>query len=505
MERPQNQILTIFGASGDLAKRKLLPALFELFMRRLLPEKFRILCVARTPMTTRQFRESRAAELSAAMGEFHDKQRHIDEFFEMVDYFSFETADTEKYTSLKNEIDRIRKQYSTGERTLFYLGMPPSMYTVTADGLKACGLADENSRIVIEKPFGSDLESARLLNKKLNSIFSESQIFRIDHYLGKETVQNILVLRFSNGIFEPVWNRNYIDSVEISATETVGVEKRGAYYDSAGALRDMVQNHLLELMTFVAMECPPNFKSDAVRDEVSKVLASLRRMDERAISKNVFRGQYAEGEIDGKKVAAYRDEPNVDKNSTTETYVAMRLFIDNWRWGGVPFYIYTGKRLGQKRSEITINFKSTPYTLFAGQCEGRSCNSLTLRIQPDEAISLRFGLKVPGKGFQATQVAMNFNYSSLADITLPDAYSRLLLDAMAGDSTLFARSDAVEAGWKFVDPIEKYWEKHGGEIPLYPAGSDGTEEAMEMKLEHLNSVCSLPIVNELSSNIEEKA
>ena len=457
-------------------------------------------------MSSEDFRKSRRDEMVKAGAANLSDSAKLDGFFALVDYFFFDTENISDYSLLADEIARIRGEYSIDDNILFYMGAPPSMFPVIADGLRAYGLSKSQGgqrRIVVEKPFGYDLRSAVSLNRKLRSNFEESQIFRIDHYLGKETVQNILVLRFSNGIFEPLWNRNYIDSVEITASETVGVERRGAYYEGAGALRDMIQNHLIELMAFVAMECPPAFDSNSVRNEIVKVLSSLRPMTENDIRKNVFRGQYAEGVVNGEKLAAYRDEPNVDKNSATETYVAMKFFIDNWRWGGVPFYFYTGKRMSEKRSEIVINFKSTPQAFFSGQCSGRSCNRLVIRIQPDEGISLKFGLKVPGAGFQATQVSMDFNYSSLADITLPDAYARLLLDAMRGDSTLFARSDAVEAGWKFTDPILEFWKKSNEPIPIYPAGSEGTKEGVDLRLEHSSASCQLPIKNELSSALND--
>ena len=351
-------------------------------------------------------------------------------------------------------------------------------------------------RIIIEKPYGSNEAEAHALDRLLCAIFPEREIYRIDHFLGKETVQNILVLRFANSIWEPLWSRNYIDHIEITATETLGVEQRGLYYDSAGALRDMVQSHLLQIMAFIAMECPPNFDAESLRNEIVKVFKSLKPLSSDEIKKHVFRGQYAAGEIDGKKVNGYLSEKNVSADSHTETYVAMRFFIDNWRWGGVPFYLYTGKRLSERKSEITINFKSTPQNLFMGQCCGHSCNRLSLRIQPDESISLKFGLKVPGEGFNVAQVGMNFKYSSLADVKLPGAYERLLLDAMCGDSSLFARADALECGWKFIDPIIKYWEKIGySDLARYAAGTEGTSAALALMRNHREISCSLPTVN----------
>ena len=502
MKIPDSQILVIFGASGDLTKRKLLPALYELFIRGLLPRAFKIVCAARTAMSSEEFRRTRIAEMLEMSDATARNSSRLGEFFGLVEYFPFDIGSADGYFLLRDEIHRVRSEASIGDNIVFYMGAPPAVFPAIVDGIRACGLAavpDGGSRrIVVEKPFGTDLKSARALNEKLRSCFHEDSIFRIDHYLGKETVQNIVVLRFSNGIFEPLWNRNYIDSVAITASETVGVERRGSYYERAGALRDMVQNHLLTLMAFVSMECPSAFDSASVRNEIVKVLKSLRPMGESDIRRNVFRGQYSGGNVGGKAVCGYRDEPGVEKNSEVETYVAMKFFIDNWRWGGVPFYFYTGKRMSKKLSEIVINFKSAPQMFFAGQCCGRSCNRLVLRIQPDEGVSLKFALKVPGAGFQSTQVSMDFDYSSLADITLPDAYARLLLDAVRGASALFARSDAVEEGWKFIDPIEDYWKNCGSEIPKYPAGSDGTTEGVELSFEHSGASCSLPIKNELT-------
>ncbi len=321
--------------------------------------------------------------------------------------------------------------------------------------------------IIVEKPFGTDLHSAEALNAELRAIFPENNIFRIDHYLGKETVQNILVLRFSNGIFEPLWHRHYIDSIEIVAYEELGVELRGKYYESTGALRDMIQNHLMELMAFVAMEPPPSFDPELMRNEIHKVFTSLRPVTGAQIDRQVVRAQY-EG---------YRQEADVAPDSVMETWVGMKLFIDNTRWSDVPFYLYTGKKMSKKLSEIYINFKSTPHILFDGQCAGGSCNQLVIRIQPDEGISLRFGLKVPGAGFRVERVSMDFRYDSLSHVSLPDAYVRLLLDAMNGDATLYPRSDALEASWRFIDPILNYWKEKAGEgLLFYLPGTDGPEE-----------------------------
>ncbi len=365
------------------------------------------------------------------------------------------------------------------DKIVYYLATPPSMYEIIPQCLKENRMHRANDksgyrRIVVEKPFGTSLESAHRLNEHLSAIFKEEEIYRIDHYLGKETVQNILVLRFSNGIFEPLWNRNYIDSVEINASEVLGVEKRGGYYDKAGAMKDMVQNHLMQLMAFVAMESPSVFEPEQIRDEIVKVFRAVRPYTPHEIDELVVRGQY-EG---------YRKEENVDPNSQTETYVGMKFFIDNWRWSGVPFYFFTGKKLPAKTSEVIIHFKSTPHTLFVGQCSGGSCNKLIIRIQPNESITLRFGLKMPGAGFKVKQVGMDFRYDSLATTYLPDAYERLLLDAMLGDSTLYSRSDALEASWRFIDPILNRWKEKGVE-GLYPyaPGTNGPAETRQLGAE----------------------
>ncbi|MCC8154918.1 MAG: glucose-6-phosphate dehydrogenase [Tannerellaceae bacterium] len=464
----ENQLLVIFGASGDLTFRKLIPALYDMFTRKLLPEYFCILGASRTSYTNEQFRAEQHNHLVDLKGE----QADMDAFLQLLWYITMDTYLSADYNRLKEFIQSLQKQCQLPDNVMYYLATPPVMYEVIPALLAANGLnhpsgTDGWRRIVVEKPFGNSLESAQKLNKELGSIFNEKDIYRIDHYLGKETVQNILVLRFSNGIFEPLWNRHYIDSVEIVAFEELGVEKRGKYYEGAGALRDMTQNHLMELMAFTAMESPPVFEPEMLRNEIHKVFLSLQPLDEQQIDKQVLRGQY-EG---------YRQEPDVAPDSVTETWVGMKFFIDNVRWSQVPFYLYTGKKMSRKLSEIYINFKSTPHVLFAGQCSGGSCNQLIIRIQPDEGISLRFGLKMPGGGFVVKRVSMDFRYSSLSSELLPDAYVRLLMDAMNGDSTLYPRSDALEASWKFIDPILTHWKEVGGEgLLFYPPGTDGPAE-----------------------------
>lgn len=476
MEKISDQLLVIFGASGDLTSRKLLPALAELYERGLLPERFAVLGASRTEYTDDTFRDLQRERIRGEAG---------DAFLEHVHYVSFDSTDSSQYSILKDRIRELQRTKDLPDKIVYYLATPPLMYEIIPLCLYENGMnAPENGegwrRIVVEKPFGTSLESALSLNDRLREIFPEKDIYRIDHYLGKETVQNILVLRFSNGIFEPLWNRNYIDRIEITAEETLGVENRGRYYENAGAMRDMVQNHLMHLMAFVAMESPAVFEPEPMRDEIVKVFRSLKPYTPARMDTDVIRGQY-EG---------YRREKNVSPDSTTETYVAMKFYIDNWRWGGVPFFFFTGKKLEEKKSEIVIHFKSTPQRLFAGQCSGGSCNKLVIRIQPDESVSLNFGLKVPGAGFQVQQVSMDFRYDSLSHSYLPDAYERLLLDVMLGDSMLYARNDALEASWKFIDPILRHWaERPDHDLYRYSPGSDGPVEVRSLRIEDRKCGC----------------
>ena len=364
------------------------------------------------------------------------------------------------------------------------MSTPPSLYAIIPTYLAQQNLNDENDgwkRLIIEKPFGYDLESAIILNNKILSNFSEEQLYRIDHYLGKETVQNLLVTRFSNGIYEPLWNRNFIDHIEITSAEDIGVGNRGGYYENSGALRDMLQNHLLQMVGLVAMEPPSSLDSKAIRNETLKVFQSLRPISENEVSKVAIRGQYVSSIVRGKQIVGYREENGVNPNSKTETYAALKFYVDNWRWGGVPFYIRTGKRLPTKVTEIVIHFKQTPHYLFSKKNGNEACNQLIIRIQPDEGILLKFGMKLPGAGFEVQNVNMDFHYSDLSDVKLPSAYERLLLDAMLGDSTLYARGDAVEEAWKFIAPIQNIW-KNDESIKVfgYPAGTWGPEPADEL-------------------------
>ncbi len=484
MKKPEDQILVIFGASGDLTYRKLIPSLYDLYNQDMLAEKFIILGVSRTDYSSEKFRE-RIEKGIKSFANFKDAEKSkLDSFLKKVFYKSIDTKNDDDYQQLKTEIDSLHKKFDIPENCIYYLSTPPSLYSIIPLAIGKAGINKNNSgwkRLVVEKPFGYDLESAKKLNKDLMKVFHENQVYRIDHYLGKETVQNIFVTRFANGIFEPLWNRNYIHHVEITGVEDIGVENRGGYYDSSGALRDMLQNHLLELTGIIAMEPPSSFDSDSIRNEIVKVFQSLRPLKEENVIEDVIRGQYLASKIKGENVPGYREEKGVDRNSKTETYVALRLFIDNWRWGGVPFYIRTGKRLPTRVTEVVIHFKPTPHYLFTRNNMADGCNNLVIRIQPDEGILLKFGMKVPGTGFNVQNVNMDFHYSQLQNSYLPSAYERLLHDCMMGDSTLYQRGDAVEAAWKFVNPILQAW-KNDPDIPIYgyPAGTWGPEHADDL-------------------------
>lgn len=472
MKKAESHILVIFGASGDLTKRKLIPALFELYTRHFLPDSFAIVGASRSPLSDDEFRK--------IADEFLPDNKETAEFKKMLYYQPVSPDNVKDFEKLKLRMEALGKEQNIAPNFIFYLSTPPSLYEIIPKQLWQTGLSQSSQffrRLIIEKPFGTDLESAKNLNINLLNYFSEEQIYRIDHYLGKETVQNLLVTRFSNGIFEPLWNHNYIERVEITSAESLGVEGRGGYYDHSGALRDMLQNHLLQLVGFVAMEPPVVIEANAIRNEILKVFQSLRPIPENRVSTCVIRGQYTESRIKGEKVAGYRDEPGVDPLSRTETFVALKFFIDNWRWAGVPFYIRTGKKLPTRVTEIVIHFKTVPHHLF--NSPGTTVNNqLIIRIQPDEGILLKFGMKTPGAGFQVQTVNMDFHYSSLASDFLPSAYERLLLDCMQGDATLYTRGDAVEQAWKFVQPVLNAWETNP-EIPVfgYPAGTWGPEDS----------------------------
>jgi glucose-6-phosphate 1-dehydrogenase len=477
MENPKNLVLIIFGASGDLTSRKLIPAIFSLKVQKLLPEKFAVFGVGRTLFSDIDFRRKMKESILAFSEEKNPDEKLIDDFTESIFYRSMDNAKIGDYAGLKSRLEDIDSKLKTSGNYIFYMATPPVMYDVIAGNLTHAGLTDQSAgfrRLIIEKPFGYDLISGRELNRRLHEMVSEEQIYRIDHYLGKETVQNVLVTRFANGIFEPLWNRNYIHRVEITSAESIGVEERGGYYDSAGALRDMVQNHLLQMAGMTAMEPPSSLAPDSIRNEILKVFQSLQPIREADVPKQVIRGQYTGSTIRGTSVPGYRNEKGVDPDSKTETFVAIKFFINNWRWGGVPFYIRTGKRLPTRVTEIVIHFKRTPHHLFQRENATLSSNQLIIRIQPDEGILLKFDMKEPGSGFNVKNVNMDFHYTDLANIRVPSAYERLLYDVMIGDSTLFSRDDEVETAWKFIQPIQTAWERNKNiKIYGYPAGTWG--------------------------------
>jgi len=474
---PQPCALVIFGATGDLTARKIVPALYNLALQRLLPAAFAVVGAARQPLTTEQFREN----LHTDLVEF-SRTKPINEdvwrsFAENVHYVS--TKDATGYDTLRETLVDLDVRAGTNGNRLFYLATPPSAYGPIIDLLTEHRLTENvNARVVIEKPFGHDLSSAIELSQKLQGAFTEDEIFRIDHYLGKETVQNILVLRFANGIFEPIWNRQYVDHVQITVAESLGIEERAAYYEQAGALRDVAQNHLLQLVALVAMEPPVSFDANAVRDEKLKVLRAIRPIAPEDAADNVVRGQYGPGFIEGTPVRGYREEDGISSTSTTETFLAIRAYIDNWRWEGTPFYVRTGKRLPKRSTEIAIQFRAAPHAVFSHEAaEGMEPNALVLRIQPDEGISLKFGAKVPVQGIRIRSVNMDFVYGASFMVDAPDAYETLIVDALRGDATLFTRQDEVEQQWRFVDPIARALAKGRGDLPIYPAGTWGPAEA----------------------------
>ncbi|MDE3952923.1 glucose-6-phosphate dehydrogenase [Glaesserella parasuis] len=478
--KADNNCIVIFGASGDLTYRKLIPALYNLYKIGRLSEHFSVLGVARSPLTDETFRQKMhdtLVKLENASGDVLEK------FCEHLYYQSVNTSDAVDYAKLLPRLDELHDKYGTGGNTLYYLSTPPSLYGVIPECLSAHGLTTEEfgwKRIIVEKPFGYDIETAKALDIQIHKYFEEHQIYRIDHYLGKETVQNLLVLRFSNGLFEPLWNRNFIDYVEITGAESIGVEDRGGYYDGSGAMRDMFQNHLLQVLAMVAMEPPAIINADSMRDEVAKVLHCLHPLSNDDIKNNLVLGQYTASTINGEEVKGYLQEKGVPEDSNTETYMAVRCQIDNWRWAGVPFYVRTGKRLPARVTEVVIHFKTTPHPVFS---QNAPDNKLIIRIQPDEGISMRFDLKKPGAGFEAKEVSMDFRYADLASPSLLTAYERLLLDAMKGDATLFARTDAVHACWKFVQPILDY-KAERGRIYEYEAGTWGPSEADKLIAKH---------------------
>jgi glucose-6-phosphate 1-dehydrogenase len=479
-------VMVIFGASGDLTKRKLIPSLYNLAKSNLLSRQFAVIGIARSEMTNEQFRE----KISNEMKEFatSDIDPDLWDWIQRrLHYMSGEFTNDETYQKLKTLLEEVNKEHGTHNNYFYYLATAPDFFGEIVKHLGTAGLAteDENTgwrRVIIEKPFGRDLESAKALNHELKQVLHENQIYRIDHYLGKETVQNILVFRFSNGIFEPIWNRRYIDHVQITAAESVGVESRGGYYETSGALRDMVPNHLFQLVTLTAMEPPISFEANAVRDEQSKILHAIQPMTDEEVLRRTVRGQYGEGTVKGERVPGYRVEPNVNPNSSVESFGALKILIDNWRWADVPFYLRTGKRLPKRVTEVAIQFKRAPFVLFRDTgVEKLTPNRLVIHIQPDEGISMRFGAKVPGPIVKMGEVDMDFNYEDYFGKTTSTGYERLLYDCMAGDATLFQRADMVEAGWSVVNPIMDIWKAlPPRSFPNYAAGTWGPKEADEL-------------------------
>ena len=473
---PDPCILVIFGASGDLTQRKLFPALYSLAFRRLLPERFAIVGVARSEETDDEFRERiKEAVSEHARDEFRDDV--WDTLAEGMRYVATEFADEEGEDRLAQTLTELDEERGTGGNRVYYFAIPPSVFGTVVHALGERRSAQGWTRLIVEKPFGRDLASARELNGAIEQHFEESEVFRIDHYLGKETVQNMLALRFANGIFEPIWNRQFVDHVQITVAESIGIERRAAYYEQAGAIRDIFQNHLLQLLAITAMEPPIDFTADSVRNEKVKVLRAMHTPG----PKSVVRGQYGRGFVEGEEVSGYREEEGVDPRSMTETYVAAKLYVDNWRWADTPFYVRMGKRLPRRETTIGIQFKRAPHPPFEElAAEGLRPNVLLVHVQPDEGVSLAIGAKVPGQGLTIRTVHMDFLYGGAFRTGLPEAYERLILDAMLGDATLFTRIDEVEEQWSLVDATVAAWARDRPAFPNYPAGTWGPPTADEL-------------------------
>jgi glucose-6-phosphate 1-dehydrogenase len=477
-------VAVIFGATGDLTSRKLIPSLFNMACIGCTSNQFMVLGVGRNELSQETFRE----QIRKSLKESNDVRFSDDDwqrFAPRLHYMAGDVDDRSTYDKLRAKLEQLDAQADTGSNHLFYFATPPSLAPKIVDGLDAAGLTDEEkgwTRVVIEKPFGHDLASAQALNEKLAHVFNEDQIYRIDHYLGKNTVQNILVFRFGNSLFEPVWNRNYVDYVEITAAESIGVGSRAGYYEQAGALRDMVASHLLQLLALTAMEPPVAFDAHSVREEKEQVWRSMQPLTFDEIAKRTVRGQYGPGAIDGEAVPGYRDEHGVSGDSVTETFVALEFRIENWRWAGVPFYVRTGKRLGQPLTEIAVHLKRTPHALFARTPKEQiNPNVISLRINPDEGVTITFGAKRPGSEMHTANVQMDFCYETAFNFPPPSPYETLLLDVMRGDATLFPRADGVEAQWKVITPIVQAWaEQRAPSFPNYPAGSSGPAMADEL-------------------------
>jgi glucose-6-phosphate 1-dehydrogenase len=480
---PEPGVMVIFGASGDLTSRKLVPALYDLAAQRRLPLEFAVVGISRTGMSHEEFRDKLRKTLEEQrVGEVSDDV--WESFSNGVFYMPGDSKKTETYDELKGLLKELDRERGTQGNRAFYLSSSPSLFPAIVQHLGEAGMNEEKngawSRLVVEKPFGRDLRSAEELNAELQRYFDETQIYRIDHYLGKETVQNILALRFANGIFEPIWNQHFVDHVQITVAEDIGVGTRGAFYEEAGALRDIVQNHVMQVLCLTAMEPPVAFDAESVREEKVKVLKAVRPIPENEVEGYAVRGQYERGWVWGEEVPGYREEDDVDPESVTETFVALKVFVDNWRWAGVPFYIRAGKRMPKKATEVAIQFHASPHTPFArDDTEGLEPNVLVVRVQPEEGLSLKIGAKVPGSGFEVSSVNMDLLYGTAFLEEAPDAYQRLLLDLMLGDPTLFIRADEAEGAWKILDPVMDHWSRERN-VSFYPAGTWGPGEADDL-------------------------
>jgi glucose-6-phosphate 1-dehydrogenase len=483
--------MVVFGGSGDLAHRKIVPALYNLELHRLLPQNFAMVGSSRTEFSDEEYR----ADMRKAVEEFSRTQPIQKEVWESfarrLHYISGSSNDPDTYARIGDLLDRFDRDLGTDGNRLFYLSLIPRLFPDTVRGIGKSGIGGRAwdrgwSRVVVEKPFGHDLASARELQALVTEVFPERDVFRIDHYLGKESVQNIIAFRFANGIFEPVWNHRYVDHVQVTVAESLGIEHRGHFYETAGAIRDIIQNHALQVLALVGMEPPATFEAEDVRNEKAKVLKAVRRMTGETVDRNVVRGQYGEGWVDGQQVPAYRDEHDVAPDSAVETYVALELLIDNWRWAGTPFYLRTGKRLPKRATEVVVQFKAAPHLPFGEAAQdGLEPNALVLRIQPNEGITMKFGAKVPGPSMEVRSVNMDFSYGTAFADDLPDAYERLLLDVMVGDPTLFPRWDSVELAWQVVQPILDRWaEAPPPDFPNYAAGEWGPKAADELIARH---------------------
>lgn len=474
-------VLIIFGGNGDLAKRKIIPALYNLFLENRLPEKFAIIGTSRTDFTDEKYRDSLLAGINEFSRTGKAKKEEWTKFSANISYQASDIKDVASYNEFDSKISKLKEEWKQDCSILYYCAVSPDLFCTIAENISKSKLENnkETTRIIIEKPFGRDLESAKTLNTKLLTIFDEKQIYRIDHYLGKEVVQNVMAFRFANTIMEPLWNRTHIEHVQISVTEQIGVEDRGGYFDHSGILRDMIQNHLLQLLCIIAMEPPVNFDADLVRDRKVDVLKAIRKIVPGTIDTVAVRGQYGPGWVEGKEVSGYREEVDVAADSNTETYAAMKFNIDNWRWQGVPFYLRTGKRLFKSASHIIIQFREVPHNMFnKGEQNFLKQNRLIISIQPDMAIRFQLESKIPGLEMNLNTVDMVFDYSAKTKIDAPEAYETLLLDVISGDQTLFMRADQVEAAWEVVMPVLDYWENNKmNNFPNYPANSWGPENA----------------------------